>query len=177
MALTTLEVLQQAWPGRLALRADEVAHVLRGKSTKRVVERVRGKMKDGSYGSGARKIDGVWQLPLTDLAEVIDPSPHAPTLPNPERLPQKRSRRRSAIGPRVRFVQQARFWASVLAVLGDQEAQPIADEANAILSALRDNFRVGRAARSKAALVEELRVQLGQAPKKPRKTRRPHRPL
>lgn len=157
MALTTLEVLQQTWPGRVALRADEIAHVLRGKSSKRVVERVRGKMKDGSFGPGARKIDGVWQLPLTDLAEVIDPTPHTPTLPNPDRLPPKRSRRRSAIGPRVAFVQQARFWASVFAVLGHpDDAQILAEEAEAILTALHDDRRIAEASRSRASLLEDL---------------------
>lgn len=116
-------------------------------------------MKDGSYGPGARKIDGVWQLPLTDLAEVIDPTPHTPTLPNPDCLPPKRSRRRSAIGPRVAFVQQARFWASVFAGLGyAEDAQEISEEARLVLSSLHDDGRAGRAARSKANLLINIRI-------------------
>src|SRR5690606_29096506 len=106
------------WPGRVTLRADEVALVLRGKQTKKVVERVRNNLKAGVYGDGARKVDGVWQLPLSDLAEVIEPEAPSPVPMAPETPAKKKSKRRSQIGPRLTFVIQARFWAEVLKGLG-----------------------------------------------------------
>lgn len=42
MSQSMLEELQRAWPGRVMLRADEVALVLRGSQTPDVVKRVRG---------------------------------------------------------------------------------------------------------------------------------------
>lgn len=157
MSTTALEKLKEAWPGRITLRADEVALVLRGKTTRRVVERVRGKMKDGTYGEGARKVDGVWQLPLTDLAEVIEPTPQAPQLPILSRLPPKISRRRSAIGPRVSFIRDAVFWSEVLRAMGMvQDAEELAREADEILRGLREEYRANRAARSRAGLLEDL---------------------
>ncbi len=154
MTTTTLEELRAAWPGRITLRADEVALVLRGKQTKKVVERIRGNMKAGAYGEGARKVDGVWQLPLTDLANVISPPPPEP-MPVEVELP-KRTRRRSQIGPRLTFVMQARFWASVLNAMGEPEAETLSHESEEVLETLRAEKRAFDAKRLKTLLFTEL---------------------
>ena len=154
------------------LRADEVALVLRGSQTRGVTERVRNKMKDGSYGAGARQVDGVWQLPLSDLAEVIDPTPTAPPLPIPGRLPgegdEPRKRRRSTIGPYLRFIRQARFWADVFRAMGMiEDSDALKAEADAVLADLRTKAQVARAERSRQDLLDNLDLD------KPRKSTRP----
>lgn len=155
MTTTTLDELRAAWPGRITLRADEVALVLRGKQTKKVVERIRSNMKAGAYGEGARKVDGVWQLPLTDLANVISPPPPTPAPVDAELL--KRNRRRSKIGPRLTFVIQGRFWASVLKAMGEvEEASRLDYEATETLEGLRCEDRERRARRLQATFKEGL---------------------
>lgn len=103
VAVDILGELRIAWPGRVILRAHEVALVLRGSQTPDVVKRVRERMRDGVYGE-ALKVDGVLQLPLVALAEYIRPRPEPP--PIPRRLPgepmKPRKRRRSQIGPYLR---------------------------------------------------------------------------
>ena len=158
-----LEELRRTWPGRVMLRADEVALVLRGKQTPDVVKRVRGKIKDGTYGSGARRVDGLWQLPLTDLAEVIDPTPTAPPLPIPGRLPgetpQKRTRRRGIHGPSIAFIRQGRFWTDVFRAMGwSTEADALSEEIERLLGAMRLAASSERAKRSKDRLLKDLQI-------------------
>ncbi len=140
MSVAALEELRTIYPKRYALRAEEVALVLRGKNTRGTVQRVREGMANGRY-PGARKIDGTWQLPLGDLAEVIDPTPVAtPVLPagGSVAAPSRTGRRRSAIGPRLGFIHDALFWSQVFRALGfvdeahelDQQAQAMRDEGN-----------------------------------------------
>lgn len=92
--------------------------MLRGQSTRGVVQRVREGMQSGRY-AGARKIDGLIQMPLDALAEILDPAP-APQPVVPTITPSV-SRRRSAIGPRLGFVRAAGFWEQVMGALGEQE--------------------------------------------------------
>ena len=118
-------------------------------------------MKDGTYGAGARRVDGVWQLPMTDLAEVIDPTPTTPPLPILGRLqgdtPKKRSRRRGIHGRSVMFIRQGQFWADVLRAMGlDVEAEAIRQDAEDVLRGLRGEYRASRAARSRAGLLEAV---------------------
>ncbi|WP_379655033.1 hypothetical protein [Pseudoxanthomonas sp. UC19_8] len=140
MATETLEKLREIFPGRYALRADEVALVLKGRDTRGVVQRVREGMKTGRY-PGARKIDGHWQLPLDALGEIVDPKPVAtPVVPSTSTTaaPSKTGRRRSAIGPRLTFIREAVFWSQVFRGLGfgdearelDEQAQTMRDEGN-----------------------------------------------
>lgn len=140
MSAVSLKELRDMYPGRYALRAEEVALVVRGKNTRGTVQRVREGMANGRY-PGARKIDGTWQLPLGDLAEVIDPTPVAtPVLPagGNAAAPSRTGRRRSAIGPRLGFIYDALFWSQVFRALGfvdearelDEEAQAMRDEGN-----------------------------------------------
>ena len=154
------------------LRADEVALVLRGKQTPDVVKRVRGKIKDGSYGGGARQVDGLWQLPLSDLAEVIDPTPKAPPLPIPGRLPgetpKKRTRRRGIHGPSIAFVRQGRFWSEVLRAMGlQEEAGRLQSEVDEVLREMREQAQRDRAARSREGLLKPLNLGDHTPPKKP----------
>lgn len=165
MSATTLEDLRQAWPGRITLRADEVALVLRGKNTRKVVERIRNNMKAGAYGEGARKVDGVWQLPLTDLANVIDPPPAPIVVAVEPTSPKKASRRRSKIGPSLTFVRQSLFWASVMKAMGLAEAEAMAKEALDVVENLHQELREEKAKRERG----EIRKALGlkEAKKRP----------
>ncbi|MEQ7811924.1 hypothetical protein XhhCFBP4925_21305 [Xanthomonas hortorum pv. hederae] len=118
MSASALQTLRELYPQRYALRPEEVAHVLRGQSTRGVVQRVREGMQSGRY-PGARKIDGLIQMPLEALAEILDPAPAPqPVIPT---ITPLISRRRSAIGPRLGFVRAAGFWEQVMGALGEQE--------------------------------------------------------
>jgi hypothetical protein len=140
MSTVALDELRKIYPGRYALRADEVALVLRGSNTRGVVQGVRAGLANGRY-PGGRKIDGTWQLPLGDLAEIVEPTPEAtPVVPanSSTHAPSKTGRRRSAIGPRLGFIHDALFWAQVFRALGfpddalelDEQAQAMRDEGN-----------------------------------------------
>lgn len=154
MSAAALEELRTIYPKRYALRAEEVALVLRGKNTRGTVQRVREGMANGRY-PGARKIDGTWQLPLGDLAEVIDPTPVAtPVLPagGSVAAPSRSGRRRSAIGPRLGFIHEALFWSQVFRALGfadeadelDEQAQTMRDEGNRVRALERARERRAR---------------------------------
>src|SRR5690606_32159550 len=70
---------------------------------------------------GARKIDGIWQLPLSDLADIVDPPKEAPALPRTSgTAPSRSGRRRSVIGPRMAFIRSLGFWGRVFQALGDK---------------------------------------------------------
>lgn len=99
MSVTTLDALKQAYPGRIYLTVEEVAWVLRGKTTRKVKENVRKKVQDGSYGPGGRIVDGLWQLPVTTVAEVLEPSPSPEPVPTALVGPPAGKRRRAKIGP------------------------------------------------------------------------------
>lgn len=118
MSASALQTLRELYPQRYALRPEEVAHVLRGQSTRGVVQRVREGMQSGRY-PGARKIDGLIQMPLEALAEILDPAP-TPQAVTPT-ITSSSSRRRSTIGPRLGFVRAASFWEQVMGALGEQE--------------------------------------------------------
>lgn len=154
MSAIALKELREIYPGRYALRAEEVALVLRGKNTRGTVQRVRERMANGRY-PGARKIDGTWQLPLEDLAEVIDPTPVAtPVLPAGGSVvaPSKTGRRRSEIGPRLGFIHEALFWSQVFRALGfvdearelGEQAQAMRDEGNQVRALERARERRAR---------------------------------
>ncbi|WP_238390039.1 hypothetical protein [Pseudoxanthomonas koreensis] len=154
MSARSLQRLREMYPGRYALRAEEVALVLRGKNTRRVVERQREKMADGRH-PGARKIDGTWQLPLDDLAEILEPASVAtPVLPagHSAAAPSRTGRRRSEIGPRLGFIHDALFWSQVFRALGfvdearelDEQAQAMRDEGNQVRALERARERRAR---------------------------------
>ncbi len=115
---STLEQLRKDWPKRTALTASEVAQVLGRDGTSRgVVQKVREGMSNGRY-KGARKIDGRWQLPLDDLARILDPE--QPSLLPPE--PRQGRRRASVVGPK--WMANASFFVDVFTELGE-EAQAL----------------------------------------------------
>ncbi|APP81003.1 hypothetical protein [Xanthomonas hortorum] len=135
MSASALQTLRELYPQRYALRPEEVAHVLRGQSTRGVVQRVREGMQSGRY-PGARKIDGLIQMPLEALAEILDPAPAPqPVIPT---ITPSISRRRSAIGPRLDFVRAAGFWEQVMGAIGEQElAGELGEVAAMMLQELR----------------------------------------
>lgn len=126
-----------------------------GKGTTRgAIQRVRERMNNGRYPS-ARKIDGVWQMPIGEVAEIIDPTPTA-TLVLPAggnaAAPSRTGRRRSAIGPRLGFIHDALFWSQVFRALGftddarelDEQAQAMRDEGNQVRALERARERRAR---------------------------------
>lgn len=129
--------------------------MLRGQSTRGVVQRVREGMQSGRY-PGARKIDGLIQMPLEALAEILDPAP-APQPVAPIINPSS-SRRRSAIGPRLGFVRAAGFWEQVMGALGEQElADELGEAAAKVLRELRYARAEARANWEREALRAESR--------------------
>ncbi|ALS95070.1 hypothetical protein AXO1947_11600 [Xanthomonas oryzae pv. oryzae] len=92
-------------------------------------------MQSGRY-PGARKIDGLIQMPLEALAEILDPAPTPqPVTPT---ITSSSSRRRSAIGPRLSFVRAAGFWERVMRAIGEQGlADELAEVAARVLRELR----------------------------------------
>ncbi|MEQ8042158.1 hypothetical protein ABQW67_04230 [Xanthomonas hortorum] len=99
------------------------------------MQRVREGMQSGRY-PGARKIDGLIQMPLEALAEILDPRPTPqPVVPN---IAPSGSRRRSVIGPRLGFVRAAGFWEQVMGDLGEQDlACELGEAAAKVLRELR----------------------------------------
>lgn len=101
MSAKLLHELQGLYPGRVMLRVDEVAYILRGRVSWRITERIRNNLKAGIYGQGAKVLDGIWQLPLSDLADYIDPPPlKLRPMPNTKRVSSGRRGMRNR-GPRV----------------------------------------------------------------------------
>ncbi|QWN11802.1 hypothetical protein [Xanthomonas citri] len=153
MSASALQTLRELYPQRYALRPEEVAHVLRGQSTRGVVQRVREGMQSGRY-PGARKIDGLIQMPLDALAEILDPAP-SPQLIVPTITPSI-SRRRSAIGPRLSFVRAAGFWEQVMGAMGEQElADELAEVAARVLRELRYEEAKAKAERARQELIRD----------------------
>lgn len=153
MSEKALENLRRDWPKRHALNPEEVAVVLgRDSNSRGVLQKIREGMKSGRY-PGARKIDGHWQLPLEDLAEILDPTPETVMVP----VVAKAGRRRSQVGPRIRFVVNARFYAQVFDAIGDVDgAHALRDEAWAVREGLRQENYARRAERSKLGLLDAL---------------------
>ncbi|WP_052101473.1 hypothetical protein [Novilysobacter arseniciresistens] len=136
MSQATLRYLIENFPLRPTLRVEEVAHVLGKKNTRGAIQRVRQRMTDGVYPN-ARKVDGIWQLPIEELAEIMEPTPeHArPSLPlpNPKTAPSRTGRRRGEVGPRVGFIRAAQFWVQVFNILGyPEDASDLENQANTL---------------------------------------------
>ncbi|MBO9859129.1 MULTISPECIES: hypothetical protein [Xanthomonas] len=153
MSASALQTLRELYPQRYALRPEEVAYVLRGQSTRGVVQRVREGMQSGRY-PGARKIDGLIQMPLEALAEILDPAPTPqPVTPT---ITSSSSRRRSAIGPRLGFVRAATFWEQVMGALGEQElAGELGEVAAEVLNELRYEEAKAKAERVRHELIKD----------------------
>ncbi|KGU40029.1 hypothetical protein NY97_19480 [Xanthomonas citri pv. fuscans] len=110
-------------------------------------------MQSGRY-PGARKIDGLIQMPLDALAEILDPAP-SPQLIVPTITPSI-SRRRSAIGPRLSFVRAAGFWEQVMGAMGEQElADELAEVAARVLRELRYEEAKAKAERARQELIRD----------------------
>nr|MDO6953793.1 hypothetical protein [Xanthomonas vasicola] len=109
-------------------------------------------MQSGRY-PGARKIDGLIQLPLEALAEILDPGPTPqPVVPT---ITTSSSRRRSVIGPRLSFVRAAGFWEQVMRAIGEQE---LADELGEVAAKVSRELRYEEA-KAKADLVKRALIK------------------
>ena len=153
MSSDSLAQLRSLYPGRLTLSAEEVALVLRHTTARGVVQKVRERMQNGRYPD-ARKVDGRWHMPMDVVAEILDPTPQTTgqTTSVPRgAAPRLGGRRRSAIGPRMRFLRDAPFWAQVFRASGwADDAQSLLSEWTEERQALQDHFNSVRAARTKA---------------------------
>lgn len=117
MSARMLELLIRQWPGETHLTAEETAKVL-----KQNPYTVRERMRNGEL-PGAAKKDGIWKMPLPDLAEVLEPTERAPQIPQPP-VALGGARRRRAV---VMNFWRDRFWAQVARVLGDIETAEVLD--------------------------------------------------
>lgn len=113
-------------------------------------------MQSGRY-PGARKIDGLIQMPIEALAEILDPAP-APQPVAPIITPSS-SRRRSAIGPRLGFVRAAGFWEQVMGGIGEQE---LADELGEVAAKVLNELRYVEAKARAEQARNELHSNSGQ---------------
>ena len=154
---STLEQLRLQWPNRHALTAEEVAVVLGKKATRGSIEHLRAKMKSGHY-PGARKIDGRWQLPLPDLAKVLDgEGPDHPAVSAVSSSQARTGRLRSAVGPYIRFIINGRFWRDVFASLGEQDiADAIEEQINLTHIEMTRSYYEQRAKEQRERLLSEL---------------------
>lgn len=157
MSSDSLAKLTSLYPGRLTLSAEEVALVLRHSTARGVVQKVRERMQNGRYPD-ARKVDGRWHMPMDAVAEILDPTPQTTGQPVATSGGTRvGGRRRSAIGPRMRFLRDALFWISAFRVLGwDDHARSLTHEWTRERQELQDHFNSVRAERSKAQLMREL---------------------
>ena len=159
MSNESLAQLRSLYPGRLSLSAEEVALVLRHSTARGVVQKVRERMKNGRYPD-ARKIEGRWHMPIDVVAEIWEPTPQASgqvVSVAAGSSPRLGGRRRSAIGPRMRFLRDAQFWVSVYRAMGwDEQATALTQEWSSERQHLQDHFNAIRAKRSKAELMREL---------------------
>ena len=112
--MSTLDILRDKFPGRVALSPKEVAQALHGdaKTTKKRVEAVRKKLDNGTLIPGIRKARGErWSIPLDALARALDERSRpdvAPILP-PALTPIGRKSRMTNIGPRMtRLMERSR---------------------------------------------------------------------
>ncbi len=151
LLVNTLDQLRNEYPGRVTLSAEEVALVLRHSSSRGVVQKVRERMKSGAYPD-ARKVDGRWHMPFEVVAGILDPSLAEPTVLSRDK---KGSRRRSAVGPRIRFVRDGHFWAEVLR-LAAMEEDGLGLDLREAEQELHDAYWMGRSEREKAILLKSL---------------------
>lgn len=138
MSAETLQWLKDTFgKERYGLRAEEVALVLRGKTSRGAVQKVREKMKNGIYPGCEKNIDGLWQMPMTDVAEAMAPTDHSsPAIPVQSSScgSGRTGRRKSSVGPRLAQLRSMQFWAQVCRALGYQED---ANELEVEIQALR----------------------------------------
>lgn len=117
MSERMLDLLIRQWPGETHLTAEETAKVL-----KQNPYTVRERMRNGEL-PGAEKKDGIWKMPLPDLAEHLEPTRKAPQIPSPPVIVGQARRRRAV----VMTYWRDRFWADVARALGDIETADALD--------------------------------------------------
>lgn len=84
---TTLEVLQERFPGRIMLDLAAVADVLYQRGDRAAQEAVRAGIARGTVLPGLRKVTGKWLVPITTLAAWLDSlNDQRPSAPPVERV-------------------------------------------------------------------------------------------
>ncbi|RDS85948.1 hypothetical protein [Dyella psychrodurans] len=105
--MSTLDILRERFPGRVALTPKEIAQAIHGDAaaTKKRVESIREKLDAGTLIPGIRKGKGEkrWLVPIDALARALDDRSRPddrPVLP-PALVPVGRRSRMTNIGPRM----------------------------------------------------------------------------
>ena len=164
MSLDALNWLKETFPGRRGLRAEEVALVLRGRDSRGAVQKVREKMKDGRYPGCEKTSDGLWQMPMAQVAEALAPSDRSsPVVPvqGSSISPTKTGRRKSAVGPRLAQLRSMQFWAQVCRALGYQEdANELESEIHALRAEVERARDMARAEEQAAVLRKSFATDL-----------------
>lgn len=103
-----LDLLRDMFPRRVMLSVEEVAEVLAVGGTGGSYEQTRRELKEGRIIPGLRRIDHVWRIPLTALAEAldrmvdVDPVVSVATHPSKPKAEQPASSARGSFGARGR---------------------------------------------------------------------------
>lgn len=126
---SSIEVLQEAFPGRAALSPKEIARALHGegKDTKKRVEAVRGALDAGTLIPGLRKDGARWRVPIAALGAAMDARvrlAHGGGLPD---MPPQRRKAHSTIGPRMLFQRQraVAVWRQILVEVEELRASEV----------------------------------------------------
>lgn len=118
---SSTDILQDAFPGRVAISPKEAARAIYGEGmdTKKRVERVRNELDAGTwpYFPGARKKGKRWMIPIAALGAAMDQDGFAQEQASPTFPPASTGRRskHASIGPRPEF-QSARareIWVAI----------------------------------------------------------------
>jgi hypothetical protein len=72
MGVSSVDVLREAFPGRVALSPSEIALVLYGSATRKRVERVRNELDAGVLVPGLTKTGARWLVPVVALGAALD---------------------------------------------------------------------------------------------------------
>lgn len=134
LALTTRELVEALFPGRLCITPEELAHAWKGKATRGVVQRIRGKLKDGTLIPGLQRNGGRWDIPVPSVATILEEmtrvaerSREPRVISNMGTQLRTKRRRKTNIGPRPRLIGFAiEAWSAVydaLDVLWAQESR------------------------------------------------------
>ena len=104
-AKTSTEILQEAFPGRVAISPKEAAKAIygEGKDTKKRVESIRGQLDNGTLIPGLRKRGARWSIPIAALGEAMDERRRREQASTPIVHASSPGRSRSNIGPRMYF--------------------------------------------------------------------------
>lgn len=116
---SSTEVLQAAFPGRVALNPREIAQAIygAGKDTRKRIEQVNRALNEGRLVPGLRKSGPRWLVPIAALGKALDRQVAAVPA---EDVGAERRRPGANMGPRMLF-QHERSQAAFMAILNELE--------------------------------------------------------